>query len=425
MKKLYYIGLVFAALATPAFAGKGALPSGKPFIQINDQIVEVKSSIATLESQIEALFGKVTNLEDNVKAHELAIMLLRQQDTFLAGLIDANKNSIDGVLSEIDALKSRQVQLETAIATNGGDIEDLKIELTNVKTKIVVLEEGLASVSTESTSLKQKIADLEASNQSLQSQIDANGDSLGDLADAISSNNLEILRLSNELLRLAPLEDIVALNTERLDDYAIKLAALEESIKIKQNILSGTCPEGETLVGFEEGSLLCKVVDSFPEIKCPEGQALAGINEDGSGECLDVSITIDSLKLGCPNRFTLNSIDLENGTGVCTLNSTYTKTFTTIFRRSILLGANSSAYSTHTAYGNCYNNEIQSPIKVSGYLSHVNVLRLDHYKSGPTSISMIQVRNNLSHQYSVTVSYSCSGVENYHSTNNGFATPQN
>lgn len=70
---LMTVGLCATLSTTALAAGNGGSPNGKPFIAIDNQIIEVNAGLIDLQSQIDTLIGVVGTIEERIAASEMAI----------------------------------------------------------------------------------------------------------------------------------------------------------------------------------------------------------------------------------------------------------------------------------------------------------------------------------------------------------------
>ena len=143
-----------ALVATSAVAGPA---KGKPFVALQDQIVEVEGAISSLSDQVEILIGDVDSIEARMSASENAIQDLQNQIDSLNALIIGNYTTIDDVNAAIAALsadisaenEALKLTLQAALAqVEAGVIDltdDLQNQIDNNKALIAILSAEIAS----------------------------------------------------------------------------------------------------------------------------------------------------------------------------------------------------------------------------------------------------------------------------------------
>jgi hypothetical protein len=198
---------MMALVVTPAFAeGKGSNPNGKPFIELQGQIIEVEGEVSTLQDQVDSLVGQVDSIEAKAQANSDAIAALQAQSADLQAQIDANADDI----------------LSLQLQVNG----------------------------------------LEAENAALQAQIDELGDADGALQAQIDANFAMITTLNQTIADLGiNLQDQIDNNTALIGVMQGEIDAIEELLALKQNIVDGYCPDGSAIREIlSDGSVVCEQV---------------------------------------------------------------------------------------------------------------------------------------------------------------------
>jgi len=194
-----------------SLAPVSASPNGKPFIELQGQILEVQADVSALDEKYEAIRTKVNNLDLN-----------------LQGQIDALNREITE-LREADA--SLQSSLSTTIlqlADQGTVIEGLIKDLGDVVSEILLLQESNSDNSDAILALEQKQQEILGSLASLEPGLVA-------AMNDISENQALIWKLQSDV------------------------SSLEEN---KQNDIVGKCPESASVNEVrDDGSLVCSIPD--------------------------------------------------------------------------------------------------------------------------------------------------------------------
>ena len=196
--------------ATVNAAGNGSTPKGKPFVAIDNQLVEVQGAVSSLEEQMELLVARVTTVEERVDADAAAIASLQAQNNALEILVNNNIADIQAINDKIVLLEQENAALLVSITGNTGDIEALQEQVAANELAISNFQLALIQVETNAISL----------TEGLQEQID-----------------------HNESL-------IVLLNAE--------IDTLSDAIALKQDLINGICPGGTAVTEvLPDGSVVC------------------------------------------------------------------------------------------------------------------------------------------------------------------------
>ncbi len=188
--------------------GKGANPNGKPFVELQGQIVEVQGELSSLQDQIDSLVGRV----DSVEAEQAALS------------------------SSILDLQATNQALQDQILLNQGDI----------------------------ASIEYQIGVLQVQNTDLQAQIDNYGDTTGALQTQITANQDQITTLTLALNTLeGSLQSTIDNNSSLIAIMQGEIDALQAEIDMKQNVINGFCPNGSSIRQvFPNGSVACETDDT-------------------------------------------------------------------------------------------------------------------------------------------------------------------
>jgi len=223
------VGLCFMGVSTLVIAAstKGANPNGKPFIELQGQIIEVEGEVSTLQDQIDAMVGQVDTIEARLAAD----------------------------LAAINSLETLTADLEAQIGSNAADIASLQLQ----------------------------VDDLEAENVDLQNQIDAYGDYVyGTLQDQIDANLALITILNQTISDLSlSLQDQITNNTDLITLLQAEINDIDAFLLLKQNLVVGTCPDGSAV----------KEVLTTGEVVCESVAASGGSGTLETVQSIGVSLT--------------------------------------------------------------------------------------------------------------------------------------
>lgn len=120
------VGILVSALAVGVAT---ASTNGKPFVELEGQIVEVQGQVTSLSEQIDALAGEVSTVEERLDADEAVLLDLSEETAGLEAQvtqtgadlqdqIDANYALIGALEAEIDSLYLELQQKQDLIQGN-------------------------------------------------------------------------------------------------------------------------------------------------------------------------------------------------------------------------------------------------------------------------------------------------------------------
>lgn len=217
----------------------GSSPKGKPFVEIQGQIVEVSGAVFDLETALEELTVQVDSNTARVTGNEDAIQNLLAENAQIEEQI--------GALMQTAAANSADIQANLDL------IENLSAELTILEQDVVSNESQIASHQAQIDNAMAFIATNVAGINSLHEDIDNNYDLIGKLQEQIDEANAAIAR--------------------------------------KADFMSASCPSGQALlsVDTETGAYAC-ATDLASDL------ALSALSQDVATQITSASQAIASIR---------------------------------------------------------------------------------------------------------------------------------
>jgi len=222
-KKTLIAGLLSAALFSLS-AVSFAAPQGKPFVEINGQIVDLQNDVASLEAELQEfkddVYSRFSTLESRVSAIDGKIADLVARDASimtqiqsLVASVESNTDLLNNLLATINDLTTR--------------IDDLELETATLKQDT---QNNLSAIQSNEETIAQLNSELDAAYDSLSAQVEGVASLLAQKVDTS--------------------EFISALFQLKYD--------LEQELALKQNIINASCGEGEAISNISpDGSFSC------------------------------------------------------------------------------------------------------------------------------------------------------------------------
>ena len=203
------VRVLFVALVVGAPVLAGAA-KGKPFVQLEGQIVEVQGEVSDIQDQVESLVAQVSTIDERIVANESAIATLETANDQLEALVLTSSTDIASIQATIYDLQTETTILQQELTVAGADVSALEQQIAHNQALVVNLQSALAAVQNGVISLE----------TDLQAQIDQN-------VQAIQALQLQI------------------------DD-------IQSILALKQDHLDGQCGEGYALQTIHaDGSIFC------------------------------------------------------------------------------------------------------------------------------------------------------------------------
>lgn len=280
---MHTIGIFALTVLFPltVFGAGGATPNGRPFVEINGQIAEVKSDVSALEVKYQEIMFRVNALEGNLQGQIDALnseisslkdknTLFAQQITDLVVLAATQGYDIQFALSEIDRLQTAIDALESAGGDQAAAIAALESGLAAVKDDVAANAAGLLGVIADAqvnsnllTKLQSDVSDLQTALAKKQQDIGTSCQS-GYYAYGVADNGSLLCRQDQTS------EGVGALSRTTVYSY-VDIDNIQET-HCEVEVL-GICLVEHTITYFG---------DRYADVFCPEGYTVAGGGFDTS-----------------------------------------------------------------------------------------------------------------------------------------------
>ena len=169
-------------MAQPTLAGT---PKGKPFIEIQGQIIEVQNDITSIEADLDAAVERIETNEGKIAYMENQITELQAKDLALGVQIDAvmaqayeNNLDIQALFSDLDAIDIQIAALRADVDVNGilsqyNADEIVRLEALQAANKDLIAAniDGLSSLVAEVDDIHEFMASVEEDILSLQTDL--------------------------------------------------------------------------------------------------------------------------------------------------------------------------------------------------------------------------------------------------------------
>ena len=272
-----------------------AAPKGKPFIEVNGQIVELQNDVNELESLTSDIVSRIDGLELDFQAQidllgteiDLANLSIEENSQLIQSLVEtteANGYDINFALSELVRLEQALESTKSDAMATAADVTQVQDELNLIRDDIAQNASGLLAAvsdirlqSSLVTQLQSMTSDLAVRIETKQDDIDGGcpaGSYIGSIAD---EGNV----------------------TCYPDDFEPLPAG-------------STCAAGQVMTGFNtDGSIKCETIEQGTEVTgaCPFKEFVSGIGDDGQVQCRQYRY-VDTVRVFSPS-LSLNNTETE------------------------------------------------------------------------------------------------------------------
>ena len=171
------LALAVVLFSTNVMAGTA---KGKPFIELEGQIVEVSNAVFDVEQALQELTGQVTDLEERLTVTESSIINLQNENVNIQGQINTliqteatNSQLIQDNLTQIDLLRDRLMSLSVDVIGNKIEIDETKLTIILLQDEIAANVEGVLALEDDVANNLQLIEALQRNLETVQLQLDA------------------------------------------------------------------------------------------------------------------------------------------------------------------------------------------------------------------------------------------------------------
>jgi len=187
-KQLIISLAILLCISTTAYS----LPNGKPFIEIDGEIISIKGDISTIQDELRATLSRIGTLEGKVSAISNKITELETKDSDLQNQINdvltlaqANDHLIIEFFKQNAALQKQIDEMRSNVDENGdlsaesaAAILELQKQLDSNSEQLALNVPNLTSLLAEQNVINTAIDGMDKQIEELQSEIDAKNEFL-------------------------------------------------------------------------------------------------------------------------------------------------------------------------------------------------------------------------------------------------------